>query len=74
MVVDDYDKFPGGHELATTWELADYLRTNVGRLAKMRHTGEGPRFIKDGRRVLYRWSDVEAWLEASTRLKASDDE
>lgn len=36
-------------------------------LAGYRSKGTGPRFIKAGGRVLYRWSDVDAWLDANTR-------
>lgn len=39
---------------------------------KKRLTGEGPAFIKAGRRVLYRWSDVEAWLLDQQRRSTSD--
>jgi hypothetical protein len=31
---------------------------------RMRQRGEGPPWIKCGRRCLYRWADVVAWLEA----------
>ena len=33
-------------------------------LARWRHEGRGPEFVKSGARVLYRGSDVIAWLEA----------
>jgi hypothetical protein len=33
-------------------------------LAKMRCMGGGPAFVKAGRRVLYRRSDIMAWLTA----------
>jgi predicted DNA-binding transcriptional regulator AlpA len=35
-------------------------------LARLRATGEGPRFIKVGARVAYRMSDLSAWLDART--------
>lgn len=33
-------------------------------LSQLRHQGTGPVFFRRGRTVLYRRSDVEAWLEA----------
>ena len=36
----------------------------VATLAKMRCMGGGPLFVKLGRRVVYRRSDVIAWLDA----------
>jgi len=36
----------------------------VATLAKMRCIGGGPLFVKLGRRVVYRRSDVIAWLDA----------
>lgn len=37
-------------------------------LAQLRFRGQGPRFIKpSARKVVYRLSDVEAWLEANER-------
>lgn len=39
---------------------------------KKRLSGDGPAFIKAGRRVLYRWSDVEAWLLDQQRRSTSD--
>jgi excisionase family DNA binding protein len=39
----------------------------VGTLANWRYQGRGPRFVKVGRHVRYRRSDVEAWLERNAR-------
>lgn len=46
-------------------EVAQRLGTTAQALASLRYTGTGPRFYKPAGRVLYRWSDVEAWIEAS---------
>ena len=32
-----------------------------------RYKGTGPKFIKRGRRVLYRWSDVLVWMDRNTK-------
>ncbi|SUA72630.1 Uncharacterised protein [Nocardia otitidiscaviarum] len=50
--------------LATPAEVAIALRTTTGALAQLRYRGEGPTFRKLGRRVLYRWEDVNAWVDA----------
>lgn len=36
-------------------------------LAQKRYLGTGPKYLKPGKRVLYRKADVIAWLEASER-------
>ena len=57
--------------LLTSEQLADYLNTSTQRLAVHRVKGTGPRFVKEGRRVLYRRTDVEAWLDANTRERTT---
>lgn len=58
--------------LATPEEVADFMRTTPAKLANDRYRGIGPKFIKHGRRVLYRWADVQSWAEANT-LQRTDD-
>ena len=43
-----------------------------GGLAQLRYRGNGPKFIKVGGRVLYRWSDVNAYLDANTMTRTDD--
>jgi helix-turn-helix protein len=43
---------------------ARFLGLAVATLAKMRCMGGGPPFVKAGRRVLYRRSDLIEWLNA----------
>jgi predicted DNA-binding transcriptional regulator AlpA len=43
---------------------AQRLGLAASTLAKWRVTGSGPRFLKVGRKVLYRDSDLTAWVEA----------
>jgi hypothetical protein len=57
---------PGLPELATAGQVAEYLHTNVNSLAQMRYLGNGPKFIKVGRLVRYRWADVLDWLAQNT--------
>lgn len=56
-------------ELATPAEVAESLHTTTDTLAQMRYLGTGPKFIKCGRKVLYRWSDVQEWLDINTRVR-----
>ncbi|RAV00670.1 DNA-binding protein [Mycobacterium colombiense] len=57
-------------ELLTPEETAEKLRTNPMALAQMRYRGTGPKFIKRGGkrggRVLYRRSDIDAYLDGQT--------
>ena len=53
-------------DLARPAEVAEHLHTTEARLAQMRYLGTGPRFVKIGRTVLYRWSDIRDYLDANT--------
>lgn len=50
--------------LATRAEVAKYLGLPVGTLVQWGHKRIGPPYIRVGRHARYRWSDVEAWLDA----------
>ncbi len=52
--------------LASPAEPAEYFHTTTASLAQDRYRGTGPKFIKRGSRVLYRWSDVVEWLDRNT--------
>jgi hypothetical protein len=61
------------HAKPLTSTLVEYLddrqlaqRTPFSRAhwQKMRQRGDGPVYRKVGRRCLYRWADVVAWIEA----------
>jgi hypothetical protein len=58
--------------LATPPEVAEYLHTTTASLAQDRYKGTGPKFIKRGSRVLYRWSDVLEWLDRNTIQRTDD--
>lgn len=47
-------------------ETARRLNNSTSTLAKWRMTGDGPRFVKVGRAVRYRQSDIEDWLASRT--------
>jgi hypothetical protein len=52
-------------DTATPAEVALALDTSEQALAQQRYRGRGPRFVKNGSRVLYRWADVNAYLDAN---------
>jgi predicted DNA-binding transcriptional regulator AlpA len=56
-------------EILTTEQLAEFVHVPVNTVHYWRAQGTGPRGIKVGKRVIYRLSDVEVWLEG----KAADD-
>ena len=41
-------------------------------LERWRLTGEGPRFVKVGRRALYRPEDLEAYIQSRVRRSTSE--
>jgi excisionase family DNA binding protein len=50
--------------LLTQREAASVLRCSERTLERLRCSGAGPRYIKTTRKVLYRESDLDAWLTA----------
>jgi hypothetical protein len=52
-------------------EVAARMRVSVGTLANWRCTGEGPRFIKLGRKCLYPLDELEAFERARLRTAVS---
>lgn len=53
-------------QLATPAEVAELMHTTVEKLAQDRYLHRGIPYVKHGRRVLYRWTDVTNYLEANT--------
>lgn len=47
-------------------ELARALRLSAGHVRNLRSLGDGPRFMRLGRSIRYRWSDVADWLASRT--------
>ncbi len=58
--------------LISAEQAASILNISPSTLAKMRLSGVSPRFIKLGRRVAYRPSDLEAWIEAQSFQSTSE--
>ena len=63
---------PAGIDTALPAQVAPVLGITPAGLAQMRYKGNGPKFIKSGHRVLYRWSDIRDYLDANT-LQRTDD-
>ena len=63
---------PRPDDLLRTPEAASHLQMSYRTLERYRVTGEGPRYFKVGRRVLYRRSVLDEWLETRVRRSTSD--
>jgi predicted DNA-binding transcriptional regulator AlpA len=57
-------------ELMNAAELGQRLSKSTAALANWRYLGLGPRFVKVGKAVRYRVSDVEAWLDQNTHQQS----
>jgi predicted DNA-binding transcriptional regulator AlpA len=58
--------------LLTASETAQFLRLSVRSLDRLRCEGLGPKFVKLRKRVLYRQSDLEAWIASRTVKSTSE--
>jgi excisionase family DNA binding protein len=43
-------------------EAADYLRSSISTLAKLRHKRKGPAYTRIGVAIRYRRPDLDAWM------------
>lgn len=50
-------------DLLTLDELAAYLKIPKVTVYEWRSAGRGPRAVKVGKHLRFRWADVAAWLE-----------
>ena len=55
----------------TPKEAAERLRTTTGTLSNWRVRGDGPRFIKLGRKVLYPLLEIEAFEKRQLRANTA---
>jgi hypothetical protein len=55
----------GVEPLLTAREAAEILATTEGRLSQLRFHGVGPAYIKLGRSIRYRASDLESYIQAA---------
>jgi len=52
--------------------VAELTGLTRSRLAKLRMSGDGPRYVKLGKAIRYRRSAVEAWLSQLERRSTTD--
>ena len=53
--------------LLTEKQLSDHLNISVKKLQKDRRLNQGIRFVKFGKSVRYRMSDVETYIQKNTQ-------
>ena len=58
-------------ELISPAELAAWLSIPVGTIYRWNYLGTGPQALRLGKHVRYRHSEVETWLTAQARGRAS---
>ncbi len=58
--------------LLTSREAATFLRVSESWLAKARVNAIGPAFIRVGRSIRYRESDLLQWMKSHTHLSTSE--
>lgn len=59
-------------EILDTPAAAKFVGLSYSTLTKLRLTGGGPRFLKLGRSVRYRTTDLAEWLADKARMSTSD--
>jgi len=63
--------------MLTPREAANWLRCSKRSLERLRLSGQGPRYVKCQRKVLYRSEDLHAWVTArivqSTSERTADE-
>lgn len=59
-------------ELLTVSEAARWAKVSESFLNKARLTGDGPRFVRLGRAIRYRQSDLEAWAQGGEAGSTSE--
>ena len=58
----------------TPKEAAIFVRLSESWLAKARMSGNGPPYVKLGRAVRYRETDLVGWLKSRSRRSTGEDE
>jgi len=51
------------NQIMTPQQTAEFIGLATGTLAKMRLRGNGPIYIKTGRRVFYTLHDINTWID-----------
>lgn len=55
-----------------TKEAANYVGLHYSTLSKLRMTGDGPSFLKLGRKVVYEQSALDKWMAERTHSSTSE--
>jgi predicted DNA-binding transcriptional regulator AlpA len=63
---------PSLESLLTVAQVSEITGRSISTLEKDRLFGSGPRYVKLGRLVRYRPSDVQAWLSERVRRSTSE--
>ena len=63
MAAQNSREEPAPHDYLSPAEVAKRTPFTVKALEVKRHKGEGPKWRSCGRRIIYKWSDVVAWIE-----------
>jgi predicted DNA-binding transcriptional regulator AlpA len=59
--------------LLDTTQVAETLGLSARTLEAYRRTGQGPRYVKFGRRALYAPEDVSVWVESRKRTSTKEE-
>lgn len=57
----------------STQQAAGYLKVSLATMKRWRTTGDGPRFGKLGRNVVYRQCDLDDYIESKLRLSTHEE-
>ena len=60
------------NDLIPPEQAAEYLCVSVVPRRKWRWEGKGPKFLKLGRKVVYREQDIHDWIDGRVRNSTSD--
>lgn len=63
MTKKSRDWRPSPNDYLSAAEVAERTPFTAKALETKRHKGQGPKWHACGRRIVYRWSDVVAWIE-----------
>lgn len=66
-----HDGYDNQEPLRSGEWLAEYIGVKIKTLEAWRCRGQGPPFVKIGRLVRYRKSDVDSWVESRTKRNTS---
>lgn len=63
MVAQSSSAKPAPNDYLSPAQVAKHTPFTAKALEIKRHKGEGPKWHACGRRIIYKWSDIVAWIE-----------